>query len=100
MAQVPDESFYTKIVIYVGGTLIGLIAKLATLHKKQSMSKKEFFARAATAFACAWGVWQTLEYSNNLKLAAMLSVFVGRYGDELLFLLWKQIKDGVNKFNP
>ncbi len=100
MAQVPDDGFYTKVGIYIAGALLGLISKLANLHKQNAMTKREFIARSATAFACAWGVWQTLSYTDNTKIAAMISVFVGRYGDELLWLGWKALKDGINKFTP
>lgn len=100
MAQVPDDGFWTKITIYIAGALLGLASKLANLHKQKNMSKREFIARAFTAFACSWAVWQTLEYYNNLKVAAMLSVFVGRYGDEVIILIWKQLKETVNKFQP
>ncbi len=100
MAQVPDDGFYTKVAIYIAGTILGLAAKLANLNKQKNMTKREFLARGLTAFACSWAVWQTLEHYNNLKLAAMLSVFVGRYADEVIVLMWKGIRDAVNKFQP
>lgn len=84
-----------KLALYVGGVIVGLAAKLATLNMEKALSFKEIMFHSAVAFACAWVVGFAL-FQFNMKTEAMIaSVIVGRFGDSMLIAIGKAVKKGI-----
>lgn len=91
-------NFFVKAGIYLFGILLGLGVKLAKMHKEKPLTKLEFILHSIVAFACAWLVWNLLEHYNRLWMANIASVIVGRYGDQILLLIWKGVKNLIVSF--
>ena len=91
------RSFLVKISLYIIGIILGLVAKLAVINKEKPLTIKDFILHSSIAFACAWLVWAILSYYGRLELANIFSVIVGRYGDHILFAIWKAIKNMLNR---
>lgn len=96
--QTETTNFLVKAIMYVIGILLGLGTKLAKLNKEQPLTVKDFILHGLVAFACAWLVWALLEHYDHLDLANIASVIVGRYGDNILILLWKGIRNVIISF--
>ena len=88
--------FLLKVGGYVLGVLIGLSAKLAQRHKERKLSWSEGVLQATLAFAAAWACWHWLEYMGREELKLPVSVFVGRFGDDIILLLWGKMKGLLN----
>lgn len=89
-------SFFVKAALYITGIVLGLVAKLAYINKERKLTVKDFILHGSIAFACAWLVWALLSYYGHLDLANIASVIVGRYGDWLLFAIFKAVKNVIN----
>lgn len=86
-----------KIALYVGGTILGLAAKLAAVNKLGKLTWKQSAYHSLVAFACSFFVWHLLKYNDKLEIANIASVIVGRFGDLILVAVWKGIKDLITK---
>lgn len=90
------QSILYKIILYVAGIVLGLTAKLALINKEKTLTVKDFILHSSVAFACAWCVWAILAHYDQLEYANVISVIVGRYGDYVLYAIWKGIKNIIN----
>ena len=97
-----QASFWVKLGFYITGTLLGLGTKLAIINQQRQLTIKDFILHSFVAFACAWLVWAILAHYDHIDLANIASVIVGRYGDQILLLVWKAIKTVIVSFtkNP
>ena len=87
-----EESIYIKIAIYIAGTAIGVGAKLADMYRTKNITFKDVFINSTIAFAAAWGAFAGLQYTGHTELATMVSVLCGRFADDVLQVLWRQVK--------
>ena len=85
-----------KVGLYVVGIVLGLSAKLALINKEKPLTVKDFVLHSSIAFACAWCVWAIMAHYDQLDYANVVSVIVGRYGDYVLYAIWKGIKNIIN----
>ena len=89
----PEQgSFYWKVIIYFIGLVLGIASKLATLNEQKSLSWSKTFLHASVAFAAAWAMWFFLEARGMSNIAPVASVIIGRYGDNMLLAIWKNLK--------
>lgn len=84
--------FVFKVGGYLLGVLIGLSAKLAQKHKENKLTWSEGILQSSLAFAAAWACWHWLEYLDQESLKLPVSVFVGRFGDNILLIIWDFLK--------
>lgn len=93
-----QANFWVKAGLYITGILLGLGAKLVRLNKDKPLTVKDFLFHSSIAFASAWLVWALLAHYDHLDLANIASVIVGRFGDQILLLAWKAIKNIIINF--
>lgn len=93
-----QSSFLVKVFGYAGGVLLGLGVKIALLHKENPLTMKDFIIHALIAFACAWLCWAIMMHYGLIEWANIVSVIVGRYGDLILIMIWKQVQNAIKNF--
>ena len=81
-----------KLVVYMGGLMVGVGAKMAELNTQQKLSMKAFILHTTVALACAWVVWGLLNYYGASDWAIWVSPIIGRFGDSIIFLLFDAFK--------
>lgn len=96
----PDNShdtneFLTKVFIYASGTVLGIVAKLATMNQEKGLTMRQVFFQSAVAFATAWVVWWMLEGKINENVLVAVSVVVGRFGDVILIAIGNALKQWI-----
>jgi hypothetical protein len=84
-----------KLVIYAGGVMIGLAAKLATLNMEKPITWPVFLFHTAVALACAWVVYFAFRRAGMDDMAIVASVIVGRFGDSLLMAIARGIRKTI-----
>ena len=93
MPQNPDENkFIVNVILYIVGTIAGLGAKLAVMHKKNPITMKDVIVSSAIAFAAAFLVYFLLDYFGHTQAAIVCSVICGRFADDVLTIAWKSVK--------
>jgi hypothetical protein len=94
MPQIPDNDnkFLINVLLYCIGTIAGLGAKLAVMHKKNPITMKDIMVNSAIAFAAAFLVYFLLDYFGHQQAAIVSSVICGRFADDILTVLWKSFK--------
>lgn len=93
-----NSSLFIKLLGYVGGVLLGLAVKIAILHKEKPLTLREFITHSLIAFACAYLCWSVMTHYGIVEWANIVSVIVGRYGDLILIMIWKQVQDAIKNF--
>jgi hypothetical protein len=87
-----DQDFITKIALYVLGTILGIGAKLASMHRVKPVTIKDVIINSSVAFAAAYLVYALLVETGHTHLATISSVLCGRFADDVLSLAWKALK--------
>ncbi|WP_343302840.1 hypothetical protein AAHN97_14945 [Chitinophaga niabensis] len=97
MAENANEQgpLLVKILVYVGGVVIGLAAKLATLNMEAKLTYKAIIFHTTVAFAAAWAVWMWLASYGKYDLAIISAVIIGRFGDSILLAIGKAVRQGL-----
>lgn len=92
----PDSStFFWKIAIYVGGLVIGITAKLATLYEQDKLNFKKFFLHTSLALSSAWIVYFFLDSRGLSSWMPIAGPLIGRFGDYVLIAIWKMVKERI-----
>lgn len=83
-------------IIYAGGTVLGIAAKLADMHRRKNITKKDVIVNSILALATAFCVyWLLKDWGVNQNIANGVSVLCGRFSDDVLKLIWKNIRKGL-----
>ncbi len=94
----PDQnhestSLLVKISIYIFGVILGIGAKLATMHKQKKLTMTDAIVEFLIAAAAAFVVWSFFHYKlKEDDLAIIMSVIAGRYGDDIILKGWQELK--------
>lgn len=88
-----------KLLVYLGGVLLGLAAKLAVKNKDKTLTKAEIIMHSLVAFAAAYFTWAVLDYFKLKDISTPASVIVGRFGDNILMAAWKMIQTAIKSKN-
>lgn len=94
-----DQDFITKIALYIVGTILGIGAKLASMHRVKPVTIKDVIINSTVAFAAAYLVYALLVYTGHTSLATISSVICGRFADDVLQLAWKAFKTLIKTTN-
>lgn len=79
-----ETNFITKLAVYLLGVVLGVGAKLATMHKVEPITWKVVVKNSLIAFAAAYLVWQILYTWGYPQMANVMSVVCGRFADDIL----------------
>ncbi len=93
------QNLIGKIVIYLGGLIIGISSKLAELNQHKKLDVASFLLHTTVALACAWVVWFALVAYEHDDLAIWVSPIIGRFGDSIIFILYDILKTGVKNLS-
>lgn len=94
-----EQHFAVKILIYMSGVIIGLGAKLAMINNESRLTWKQVIYHSMVAFACAWCMWYAFQSIGRPDLATWAAVICGRFGDNVLMVIWDGFKKFLGKIN-
>lgn len=90
------QALLIKVTIYVGATMLGLIAKLAHINHIQKLTIREALFHSAVAFACSWVVFFIMKYYNcNEYFILSVLPICGRFADSIMIAIFKAFKKGI-----
>ena len=86
----------SEIVLYAGGTLLGLASQIAEMHKHQKVTVKDVIISSTIALSTAFCLyWMLKEMGVGENLRNGAAVLCGRFADDVLKLLWRTFRKGM-----
>jgi hypothetical protein len=92
-----NEGDKSKILIYVVSTLIGLSAKLASMHKKHPLTFYTVIRQCCLTAMASWLVWWVCKkYDQDETSTYIFGCITASFSNQVIMIIWNWFKTGMN----